>query len=90
MLPLDVEIPALKLFVEAHQEPVNNYKSRLNALQIIQLDRESAFEHYESMQLKRQEKENEKVKNKDIKKRDLVLKYESKLDSTFHTVFQTK
>ena len=32
MLPLDVEIPALKLLVEAGQEPVNNYKNRLNAL----------------------------------------------------------
>ena len=45
MLPLDVEIPAFKLLVEPSQEPVNNYKNRLNALQIVQLDRELAFEH---------------------------------------------
>ena len=59
-------------------------------MHIVQLDRELAFEHYERMQLKRQEKENEKVKDKDIKKGDLVLKYESNLYSTFHTIFQTK
>ena len=56
-------------------------------MQIVQLDRELAFEHYESMQLKRQEKENQKIKNEDIRKGDLVLWYESKLDSTFHTTF---
>ena len=70
MLPLDVEIPALKLLVEARQEPVDNYKSKMNALPIVQLDRELAFEHYERMQLKRQKRENEKVKDKDIKKGD--------------------
>ena len=53
MLPLDVEIPTLKLLVEAGQELVDNYKSRLNALQIVQLDRKLAFQHYERMQLKR-------------------------------------
>ena len=56
MLPLDVEIPALKLLIETGQEPMDNYKSRLNALQIVQLDRELAFHHYESMQLKRHRK----------------------------------
>ena len=59
-------------------------------MQIVQLDRELAFEHYERLHQRRQEKENEKVKDKDIKKGDLVLKYESKLNSTFHTIFQTK
>ena len=32
ILPLDVKIPALKLLIEIGQEPVDNYKNRLNAL----------------------------------------------------------
>ena len=40
--------------------------------------------------MKRQEAENEKMKEKGIEEGSLVLRYNSKLDSTFHTAFQTK
>lgn len=57
---------------------------------MVQLDRDMAFEHYAIVQMRRQELENEKIREKGIECGDLVLRYNRKLDSTFHTTFQTK
>ncbi|MCO5574899.1 hypothetical protein L7F22_028693 [Adiantum nelumboides] len=66
------------------------FKERHLQLQEVRLDRVSALEHYGQMQEKALEKINEKVKSKDIKKHDLVLRYNSKLDKTFQKKFQIK
>lgn len=52
ILPLHVEIPALKFLVEERYEHVDNYKERLLALQVIQLDKNLAFEHYAKVQMR--------------------------------------
>ena len=88
--PMDVEIPALKFLVEEGYELVDCYRERLLALQTLQLDRDLAFDHYARVQMKRHEAENEKMKEKGMEEGSLVLRYNSKLDSTFHTAFQTK
>ena len=51
ILPLDVEIPHLKFLVEEEYKPLDSYKERLLALQVFQLDRDSAFEHYARVQI---------------------------------------
>ena len=57
----------------------------------MQLDRNLALNHYEERSRKAaQEKANEDVKDKGIEKGDLVLRYNSKLDSTFQKKFQIK
>ena len=45
IIPLDVEIPALKFLVEEGYESVDCYRERLLALQTVQLDRDLAFDH---------------------------------------------
>ena len=43
----------------------------------------NALKHYEHIQERALEKVNKKVKDKEIKKGNLVLRYNSKLDKTF-------
>ena len=59
-------------------------------MQSLQLDRVLAFEHYEQVLKTSQAKANDKVKDKGIKKGDMVLRYNSKLEKTFQRKFQIK
>lgn len=90
LLPIEVEIPAVKMLERllGHSEDV--FKERLLHLQEVQLDRVQALEYYEQKQEKALAKMNEKVKKKGIERGDLVLRYNSKLDKTFHKKFQVR
>ena len=87
---MEVELPSVKM-LEKFLGPTNDaFKGRLLYLQRVKLDKMSALEHYEKMQDRTYEKINKKFKDKGIKKGDLVLRYNSKLDSTFQKKFQVK
>ncbi|MCO5594736.1 hypothetical protein L7F22_048769 [Adiantum nelumboides] len=90
LFPVEVELPAVKMLEKLLGQSSDAFKERLLQLQEVQLDRMSALEHYGQMQEKALEKINEKVKSKGIKKHDLVLHYNSKLDKTFQKKFQIK
>ncbi|MCO5578415.1 hypothetical protein L7F22_032257 [Adiantum nelumboides] len=90
LLPIEVEIPALKMMLKFEEENHDALKERLLYLQCLQLDRALALEHYEQVLKTSQAKANAKVKDKGIKKGDMVLRYNSKLDSTFQKTFQIK
>ena len=90
LLPIEVEIPALKFLSLVDEKEHDAWQHRLLELQCLQLDRNLALNHYEEKAKKAQEKANEDVKNKGIEKGDLVLRYNSKLDSTFQKKFQIK
>ncbi|MCO5565066.1 hypothetical protein L7F22_018737 [Adiantum nelumboides] len=90
LLPVEVELPAVKMLEKLLGQSSDAFKQRLLKLQEVQLDRMSALELYGQMQEKALEKINEKVKSKGIKKHDLVLRYNSKLDKTFQKKFQIK
>ncbi|MCO5594343.1 hypothetical protein L7F22_048373 [Adiantum nelumboides] len=90
LLPIEVEIPALKMMLKFEEENHDALKERLLYLQCLQLDRALALEHYEQVLKTSQAKANAKVKDKGIKKGDMVLRYNSKLDSTFQKKFQIK
>ncbi|MCO5556648.1 hypothetical protein L7F22_010199 [Adiantum nelumboides] len=79
LLPIEVEIPALKMMLKFEEANHDALKERLLYLQCLQLDRALALEHYEQILKTSQAK----VKDKGIKKGDMVLRYNSKLDSTF-------
>ncbi|MCO5586391.1 hypothetical protein L7F22_040331 [Adiantum nelumboides] len=86
LLPIEVEIPALKMMLKLEEANHDALKERLLYLQCLQLDRALALEHYEQVLKTSQAK----VKDKGIKKGDMVLRYNSKLDSTFQKKFQIK
>ncbi|MCO5591266.1 hypothetical protein L7F22_045247 [Adiantum nelumboides] len=90
LLPIEVEIPALKMMLKFEEANHDSLKERLLYLQCLQLDRALALEHYEQVSKTSQAKANAKVKDKGIKKGDMVLRYNSKLDSTFQKKFQIK
>ncbi|MCO5582167.1 hypothetical protein L7F22_036057 [Adiantum nelumboides] len=90
LLPVEVEIPAVKMLKKLMGGSDNALKERLLHLQEVQLDQMSALEHYEKMQDRALEKINKKIKEKGIVKGDLVLQYNSKLDKTFQKKFQVK
>ncbi|MCO5576439.1 hypothetical protein L7F22_030249 [Adiantum nelumboides] len=90
LLPVEVELPTVKMLEKLLGQSSDAFKERLLQLQEVQLDRMSALEHYGQMQDKALVKINEKVKIKGIMKHDLVLRYNSKLDKTFQKKFQVK
>ncbi|MCO5606023.1 hypothetical protein L7F22_060210 [Adiantum nelumboides] len=83
LLPVEVELPVVKMLEKLLGQSSDAFKEKLLQLQEVQLDRMSALEHYGQMQEKALKKINEKVKSKGIKKHDLVLRYNSQLDKTF-------
>ncbi|MCO5579123.1 hypothetical protein L7F22_032975 [Adiantum nelumboides] len=90
LLLVEVELPVVKIIEKLLGQSSDAFKERLLQLQEVQLDRMSALKHYGQMQEKALEKINEKIKSKGIKKHDLVLRYNSKLDKTFQKKFQIK
>ncbi|MCO5603228.1 hypothetical protein L7F22_057375 [Adiantum nelumboides] len=90
LLPIEVEIPALKMMLKFEEVNYDALKERLLYLQCLQLDRALALEHYEQVLKTSQAKANAKVKDKGIKKGDMALHYNSKLDSTSQKKFQIK
>ncbi|MCO5608154.1 hypothetical protein L7F22_062360 [Adiantum nelumboides] len=90
LLPIEVEILALKMMLKFEEKNHDALKERLLYLQCLQLDRALALEHYEQVLKTSQAKANAKVKDKGIKKGDMVLRYNSKLDRTFQKKFQIK
>ncbi|MCO5550143.1 hypothetical protein L7F22_003624 [Adiantum nelumboides] len=90
LLPIEVEISALKMMLKFKEANHDALKERLLYLQCLQLDRALALEHYEQILKTSQANANAKVKDKGIKKGDMVLRYNSKLDSTFQKKFQIK
>ena len=90
LLPVEVELPAIKMLEKLMDGPRDIYKERLLYLQQVQLDRLQALEHYEMMQEENLKRVNAKIKSKGLVKDDLVLRYNSKLDKTFQKKFQIK
>ncbi|MCO5611042.1 hypothetical protein L7F22_065292 [Adiantum nelumboides] len=90
----DLELPcalwAYRMMLKLEEANHDALKERLLYLQCLQLDRALALEHYEQFLKTSQAKANAKVKDKGIKKGDMVLRYNSKLDSTFQKKFQIK
>ena len=75
LLPIKVELPAVKLLEKLLGHSSDAFKERLLHLEEVQLDQMSSLEHYEQMQDKALAKVNEKIKTKGIEQGDLVLRY---------------
>ena len=83
LLPVEVEIPALKMLEKVVGHLEDALTERLLQLKEAQLDRKSALDHYSKMQERELESINKKIKKKGIFEGNLVLRYKNKLDNTF-------
>lgn len=90
LLPIEVELPSLKMLLKLTGEMPDYMQDRLLSLEKASLDRELAYEHYMQFLKQNVARANAKVKNKNIKTGDLVLRYNNKLDHTFQRKFQIK
>ena len=68
LMPVEVELPVVKMLEKLLGPSSDVFKERLLCLQEVQLDRVRALEHYEMMQDKALARENQKVKRKGIPK----------------------
>ena len=73
LLPLEVEIPAVKMLEKLLGHLEDALSERLLQLQEAQLDRMSALDYYTKMQNRALERINKKIKEKGIAEGDLVL-----------------
>ena len=80
LLPIEVELSAVKLLEKLLGPSQDALTERLLHMQQVQLDRMRAIDYYEKRQDEALAKANEKIKGKGIKMNDLVLRYNSKLD----------
>ena len=90
LLPVEVELPAIKMLEKMMEMPMDAFAIRLLYLEEAQLNRFLELEHYESMQDVALKRVNAKFKSKGIVKGNLVLRYSSKLDKSFQKNFQVK
>lgn len=90
LLPIEVEIPAVRMMEKFLEGPKDAFKERLLCLQEAQLCRDKALEHYEEMQEKMLKRVNKKVRSKGIVEKDLVLRYNTRLDNSLQKKFQVK
>ena len=79
LLPVEVELPAIKMLEKMMETSTDAFATRLLYLEEAQLNRSLALEHYESMQDAALKRVNAKVKSKGIVKGDLEIYVQRKL-----------
>ena len=90
IVPIQVQLDALKIISRYHNKTNDPLEERIHKLELLQMDRDKACDFYMEEAEKRIAKVNAKLPMKDIKVGDLVMKYDSRLDSTFQTKFRNK
>ena len=90
MLPIQIEIPAIRMLLKLMDECSDGLEERLIFLERASLDRDVALQHYMQVREESIKRANEKVSDKGIEEGDLVLRYNSRLDKTMQKKFQIK
>ncbi|MCO5613259.1 hypothetical protein L7F22_067535 [Adiantum nelumboides] len=86
--PIELNIPTIKL--TDRQEQINDeaWIDRLLSLVELEWKREAAYHCYERKALQLKDKLNEGLKDKEIKEKSLVLRYNNALDNRFDAMFE--
>ena len=80
ILPIEIELSSLRVFVKGDGNVKKKLKQRILDLEKLTLNREAAMEHYAKEADKRRIKFNKKLEVKDIKEGSLVLCYDNRFD----------
>ncbi|MCO5612825.1 hypothetical protein L7F22_067096 [Adiantum nelumboides] len=82
ILPIEVQLASLKILATKNEgTPSDQLKQRILDLERLELDREMAVEHYAIQAKRRRQKFNEGLKDKELKRGMLVLRYNNRFDT---------
>ncbi|MCO5604742.1 hypothetical protein L7F22_058912 [Adiantum nelumboides] len=80
LLPIEVELESLRVLARETTSSKEKLEQRILDLQRLELDREAATNYYITQANKKREQFNNKVKEKKLEERMLVMRYDSRLD----------
>ncbi|MCO5601024.1 hypothetical protein L7F22_055141 [Adiantum nelumboides] len=86
--PIELNIPTIKLTGRQEQNNDEAWIDRLLSLVELEWKREAAYHCYERKALQLKDKLNEGFKDKEIKEKSLVLRYNNALDNRFDAKFE--
>ena len=90
LLPIEVEIPSYQLLIKAKEGPQERWERRLADLHKLEASRDEAICHYIRQATKRKDKFNKQLKDKGLKEKMLVLRYDSQLDNHYDAKFSPR
>ncbi|MCO5553292.1 hypothetical protein L7F22_006813 [Adiantum nelumboides] len=88
--PIELNIPTIKLTGRQEQSNDEAWIDRLLNLVELEWKREAAYHCYEKKTLQLKDKLNEGIKDKEIKEKSLVLRYNNALDNRFDAKFERR
>ncbi|MCO5550600.1 hypothetical protein L7F22_065452 [Adiantum nelumboides] len=88
--PIELNIPTIKLTGRQEQSNDEAWIDRLLNLVELEWKREAAYYCYKKKALQLKDKLNEGIKDKEIKEKSLVLRYNNALDNRFDAKFERK
>ncbi|MCO5614493.1 hypothetical protein L7F22_068776 [Adiantum nelumboides] len=88
--PIELNIPIIKLTGRQEQNNDEVWIARLLSLVELEWKREAAYHCYERKALQLKDKLNEGLKDKKIKEKSLVLRYNNALDNGFNAKFERR
>ncbi|MCO5604823.1 hypothetical protein L7F22_058996 [Adiantum nelumboides] len=88
--PIELNIPTMRLHGKAAQRKEEEWTDRLLTFAELEWKREAAYECYKRKATQVKDKLDKEVKDKGIKERDLVLRYDNRLDNHFDAKFETR
>ncbi|MCO5599977.1 hypothetical protein L7F22_054084 [Adiantum nelumboides] len=88
--PIELNIPTIKLTGRQEQNNDEAWIDRLLILVELEWKREAAYHCYEKKALQLKDKLNEGIKDKEIKEKSLVLRYNNALDNRFDAKFECR
>lgn len=77
-MPIEVEIPSHQLLLKVGQEPGERWDGRMLDLHKLEASREEAMSYYNNQATKKRNKFNKYLKDKDLKRGMLVLRYDNR------------
>ena len=80
LLPIEVKLSSLKVFLQSQKKGKEGIKQRLLDLERLALSREEAMEHYAKKAEERKKKFNANLAPKGIKEGSLILRYNNRFD----------
>ncbi|MCO5606912.1 hypothetical protein L7F22_061103 [Adiantum nelumboides] len=81
ILPIDFQLASLRVLSSGRDRPSEQLRSRILELERLELDHTAAIEHYAAQTEHRKQNFDEGLKDKELKKRMLVLRYDNRFDT---------